>query len=217
VSQVEPSEPGGLRERKKRDKLRRIREAAFVLFSQKGFDDTTVREIADAAGVGLGTLFDYARDKRDVLFLLFAEKMSAANDRLLGDIDYSRPLLDQLVMVFEPYYALLAETPTLSRDFLREATFDRIDGSLYHTGAVPDRLRFMNRIADVVRRAQRRGEISKAADPELVAATVYATYAGAVREWLRGSQPASAEGVATLRKMVSIVVTGIVPARRLQR
>ena len=58
----------GLRARNKLDKLRRIKEAAQSLFIAKGFDDTTMREIAVRAGVGLGTIFLYAKDKRDLLF-----------------------------------------------------------------------------------------------------------------------------------------------------
>ena len=60
----------GLRERNKLDKLRRIKEAASELFIRKGYDDTTTREIAVRAGVGLGTIFVYAATKRDLLFLL---------------------------------------------------------------------------------------------------------------------------------------------------
>ena len=47
----------GQRERNKRDKLRRIKAAAWELFLDKGYDATTTREIAVKAGVGLGTVF----------------------------------------------------------------------------------------------------------------------------------------------------------------
>ena len=45
-------------------------EAARELFLAKGFDNTTIREIALRAGVGLGTVFVYAKNKRDLLFLI---------------------------------------------------------------------------------------------------------------------------------------------------
>ena len=51
-------------------KLRRIKDAARELFIAKGFDDTTTREIAQRASVGIGTLFIYADNKRDLLFLV---------------------------------------------------------------------------------------------------------------------------------------------------
>src|ERR1700687_1389220 len=56
---------GGLRERNKQEKLERIQHSARVLFTHKGFEETTTREIARRAGVGAGTLFLYAKDKRE--------------------------------------------------------------------------------------------------------------------------------------------------------
>lgn len=43
-----------------------IESAAFALFAAKGFDHTTVDEIADAAGIGRRTLFRYFSSKYDI-------------------------------------------------------------------------------------------------------------------------------------------------------
>src|SRR5450759_965171 len=67
--------PMGQRERNNIDKLRRIKDAARELFIAKGFDDTTTREIAIRAGVGLGTVFVYAANKRDLLFLIVNDEL----------------------------------------------------------------------------------------------------------------------------------------------
>src|ERR1700733_10378271 len=57
----------GLRERKKLDKSKRIKAAAKAVFREKGYTQATMREVSDLAGVAAGTLFLYARDKRDLL------------------------------------------------------------------------------------------------------------------------------------------------------
>ena len=54
----------GQREKNKTEKLHRIKEAARELFVLKGFDESTTREIAVRAGVGIGTVFTYAENKR---------------------------------------------------------------------------------------------------------------------------------------------------------
>ena len=59
-----------LLELKKESKRRRIIAACFELFSKHGFEGTTLRRIAQYAGVALGTLSLYARDKRDLVLLL---------------------------------------------------------------------------------------------------------------------------------------------------
>jgi mycofactocin system transcriptional regulator len=43
-----------------------IEEVAFRLFDEQGFDNTTVEQIADAAGIGRRTLFRYYPSKNDI-------------------------------------------------------------------------------------------------------------------------------------------------------
>jgi AcrR family transcriptional regulator len=45
------------------DKRRRILDAALATFSARGYHGTSVPEVADAAGVGIGTLYRYFEDK----------------------------------------------------------------------------------------------------------------------------------------------------------
>jgi AcrR family transcriptional regulator len=57
-----------LRERKKRLTREAIFAAAEALFSERGFDDVTVAEIADAANISVKTLFTYIGAKEELLF-----------------------------------------------------------------------------------------------------------------------------------------------------
>ena len=67
----------GLRAKNKADKEARILEAAWALFAEQGYEAATVREIAQRAGVAQGTVFVYAKDKADLLAMLFADRLSA--------------------------------------------------------------------------------------------------------------------------------------------
>ncbi|MDT4978589.1 MAG: hypothetical protein QOG07_468 [Pseudonocardiales bacterium] len=50
------------------DAAGRLREAAMALYIERGFEGTTVAEIADRAGVTARTFFRHFTDKREVLF-----------------------------------------------------------------------------------------------------------------------------------------------------
>lgn len=57
----------GLRERKRAETHARIRTAALILFSERGFETTTLDDIATAANVSRRTLFHYFGSKEDIV------------------------------------------------------------------------------------------------------------------------------------------------------
>jgi AcrR family transcriptional regulator len=63
----------------------RILDAAGHLFAAKGFEASTTRDIADAAGIASGTLFNYFTTKETVLASLAAEALAGAHRDPAGD------------------------------------------------------------------------------------------------------------------------------------
>jgi len=62
----------------------RLQQAALDLFAERGFEQTTVAELAQRAGVTERTFFRYFSDKREVLFSGEAELRSAFVDAGAG-------------------------------------------------------------------------------------------------------------------------------------
>lgn len=59
-----------------------IEKAAFDLFERRGFEATTVDDIARAAGIGRRTLFRYFPSKNDIPWGRFAESLRHLRDQL---------------------------------------------------------------------------------------------------------------------------------------
>ena len=66
---VVKAKKAGVRERSKRERQDRIMMAARTMLAEQGYDATTLRQVAERAGLGLGTLFNYISDKRDLIYL----------------------------------------------------------------------------------------------------------------------------------------------------
>lgn len=77
----------GLRERKRRETRQRITDAGIALFIARGYDDTTVEQIAEAAGISRRTFFGYFRSKDDVLLSL----QSGMGDLLAAEVRQAPP------------------------------------------------------------------------------------------------------------------------------
>jgi len=60
----------GLRERQKADRERRILDAAEAQFREFGYEETKIDNIASAAGVSAGTVYNYFENKSDLLLTL---------------------------------------------------------------------------------------------------------------------------------------------------
>lgn len=73
---------GGLRERKKQKTREAIRAAALRLFAQRGYEQTTIADIAAAADVAPRTFFSYFPAKEDVVFAPYDEVLAQLEERV---------------------------------------------------------------------------------------------------------------------------------------
>jgi AcrR family transcriptional regulator len=56
-----------------------ILNAAMSVFSSKGYGEATVADIAKIAGIGVGTIYHYYKDKRELLLLLIGQILISEN------------------------------------------------------------------------------------------------------------------------------------------
>lgn len=207
---VEIAKPGK-RAENKADKLRRITAAAHALFVEKGFDGTTMRDIAARAGVGFGTLFDYASNKRDLLFLLVNPELEQVLDDAIVSADAEAEFIDKLMAMFGGYYTYYAREKNISRIILRELTFftEGVEALKF----VDHRARFMEKVNALTRAAMADGQITQAPE-ELVGRIIFGLYAWEVRRWLATPVPSVARGLADLREMLELQLSGLKPLSR---
>jgi AcrR family transcriptional regulator len=123
-----------LRERKKAETRQRIADLATEMFVERGFDNVTINEIAEAAGVSKVTVFNYFPRKEDIFFDRFPqvrELLTAAVEsrdetpvvalwRLAVDLAEQGHPLGGFQDHFLPFWRTVLDSPAL-RAGLREA------------------------------------------------------------------------------------------------
>ncbi|MBC3887081.1 TetR family transcriptional regulator [Acetobacterium paludosum] len=76
------------RDRKKRQVLATLVDVTMKLFIEKGFEETTISEIATTADIGTGTFYNYFHSKEDLLKYVLAKKLDDTKDSL-EDLNHS--------------------------------------------------------------------------------------------------------------------------------
>jgi AcrR family transcriptional regulator len=147
----------GRREQNKFEKRGRIIAAARALFTHKGFEATTSQEIADAAGVGSGTVFTYARTKEDLLILVFHDEMMEFVERAFAAAQGSRGLLDRTISFFETFVAYHERDRPLAHALMRQLGYV---GSPDQRSLVSELMtKLLGRLAQLVQAAKTEGEV----------------------------------------------------------
>jgi AcrR family transcriptional regulator len=158
----------------------RLADAAFALFDERGYEQTTVDEIAERAGAGRTTFFRHYRSKEDVIFPDHDRMLAAVGDRLAAS-NQSTALVavsDAVRLVLLHYleegdlarrrYALTSKVAALrDREIASVARYQRL---------------FREFISDWM------GDHATAASlrAELMAAAVVSAHNHVLRRWLRG-------------------------------
>jgi AcrR family transcriptional regulator len=185
----------------------RLAQAAFDLFDERGYEQTTVDDITERAGLGRTTFFRYYRSKEDVIFPDHDRLLGLVKDRLLTSSHRTvlAAISDAVRLVLLHYldegdvarrrYALTSTVPTLrDREIASVARYQRL---------------FREFIADWM------GEPGEPASlrAELMAAAVVAAHNHVLRRWLRGEcQDGIGEFEDAMRKVISLFATPVPPA-----
>lgn len=92
----------------------RILDAALRLFRERGFDETTMRDVAAAAGVATGAAYYYYRSKQDLVLAFYVRTDQEARERFAEAIAASkelrkriRGLIEAKLVQFADHRALL--------------------------------------------------------------------------------------------------------------
>jgi TetR/AcrR family fatty acid metabolism transcriptional regulator len=107
----------------------RIREAAVEIISQEGFFNTRMQDIADQAGLAVGTIYNYFSSKDKVLAYIFKSEMKRRME-IMSDLKEKDLSTKEFLKEFlNRHFSVLIENPHLGRVLVREKDFSRSEKS----------------------------------------------------------------------------------------
>jgi AcrR family transcriptional regulator len=156
------------------DKQMQIMETAETLFAEKGFNGTSVRDIADKAGVNLAMISYYFGSKDKLLEALFSyrgEYIKLTLESMIQNKDLSS--WEKMNMLIDHFINKVTSQQCFSRIMAREQVVN-------HTGTTVKLIFEMKKrnqelIAKLIHEGQKKGEFKKNIDIPLMMATLIGT------------------------------------------
>ena len=119
VSADKPLPPaGGRRERRRQETSEKLFMAAMELFSRKGFAQTKVEDITEAADVGKGTFFNYFPSKEHVLGYLVSKQRGTVALHLMLAREATMPSEEVLTSLGRSLAAFPGKSPQIARSII---------------------------------------------------------------------------------------------------
>ena len=174
---------GGVREEKKRQTRKAILEAAITLFETRGYEETSIEQLAKAAGIGKGTIYSYFRTKSEIFLAFCEEELDFLHKEINEKMDTKRPLLETLVEIFMINFQYVTHNRDFGRVYLREIVFPT-ELTVKRSKEMDDR--FIMFFMPFFEEAQKRGELRR--DLELLFAIghFYSLYLLTISAWYSG-------------------------------
>ena len=175
-----------LRERKRRAVL----QAAARLFTERGYDRTSLDDIAKALGVSKRTIYYYVENKEDIMSACGQLATDWLQTPLTAARDQATPPLERLRAFMREYLRLIRSDfgacMVAAREFpLSEAARERVLTGIRGTDAL---------VRDLIREGQRDGSIGDC-DPAYAAAAIFGAFNWSTR-WLNKDDDRSVEEAA---------------------
>jgi AcrR family transcriptional regulator len=196
----------GIRAAKKRETRQAILQAAVRLFAERGYDGTSIEDLARAAGIGKATVYGYFREKREIFLAFCEEEIDYALAEVAGLSSPAAPLAEQLLTLFLSQVRFVTGNREFGRHLIREMTFPRAATS------GPSReldARYLDAVGEILEGARQRRELRNDFDPFLATAHFYGLYLVVLSGWYAGYVTTMEEAESSLRTLFRQALEGL--------
>jgi AcrR family transcriptional regulator len=192
------------RQRRSAEIRERLFRAALGLFGKKGFAETTVEDITEAADVGKGTFFNYFPSK-DHILIAFGEMQLG---KLEAAVEMARRTNESMPKFLRELGVRMTQEPTRNPEIIRALLQAYLSTTPVREAMLDLQKRVLALHTELIRLGQKQGEIRNDVPAEEIAYVFRQTIFGTLLIW-------SLYGDATLQKRIesafNVLWTGMAP------
>jgi len=201
----------GIREQKKEQTRAAILKAALHLFTRKGYENTSIDELARTAGIGKGTVYTYYQTKSEIFLAFCEEQLEFVYRELAEKTDPQAPLIEQLMALFMGEFRFVSRNKEFGRILLRETVFPK-DLTVERSGELDNK--YINLMVPMFKQAQLCGELRTDLELILVTGHFYALYIMTVSGWYMGRLLNEEDVAMAMESLFEQALDGLAPATK---
>jgi AcrR family transcriptional regulator len=196
----------GVRHAQKAATREKVVGAARDLFHEIGYEETTIRAIAERAGVSVGSVFTTFSSKADVLSQVMADRIQPLHDELMRVIPYLRgSTADRLCSLFAVHYEFECRRVNLFLAHIAASFSPNLEATTVPFG---QNQLFKTMILDMLQDGVTRGDVRPDADLTLTLDSLMAVYSWNYR--LAARNGADAKTLTdTMDRQIHLLVDGL--------
>jgi AcrR family transcriptional regulator len=165
------------RQASKQETRQLILTAARLLFAQKGMEECTIRDIAQAAGVSPASVVVHFKSKTALLEEALNRDIENALSELLASMPEDQGLLERLLHLATGFFRLYDQNRNLYRALIRHTIFEPVSETPHMTNMTA---RYIQFLAGMIEAEQTRGLIRPEVDAQVAAGAIFFLYLGAL-------------------------------------
>ena len=201
-----------------KDKRKRILHAAEKVFAEKGYESATIQDIATSAGVGDGTVYDYFKNKEDLLFSTLKEGFQPSSlkkgfqDHLLS-LDQTHSdisPLEKLEQFIRRKFLLCLTQPAFAKVFILHGVYNK---PFYRSAAYDEYVRYMASMDEILDQGKALSIFRPEADPKTFRHLVLGAFSHLMLRWLVLEKKVVIDKVGEINSMTSILIRAVLIER----
>jgi TetR/AcrR family fatty acid metabolism transcriptional regulator len=162
-----------------------ILDSATKVFAQTGFYKSKAIEIAQKANVAVGTIYNYFKNKDDILISIFNERLGDLNQSVQKAMESTDQPEEKLSIILESIISALEE----DRELAEVITIELRQSSKFFTStAIASVIDLLDLITEVIREGQQKKVFNPDIDARLISLAILGTIENLLHVWVLGDK-----------------------------